>query len=239
MLSLYNLVIETTRRCNLECTHCLRGKRQNLNMNTFFMHQLFKEIDYISCVTFTGGEPTLPSGLKAIEYYINHGPETGSFYIVTNGKKRRAEFPSLVMKLWNFCDDNDISSIDISYDQYHGVENYQRHTFEAWLTETMLYEYGIELPMNRKEVYNVIMEGKAKEWGNREPKKEEIIWNYGYDDDKENIEVREGNIYLNCKGEVIAGCDWSYENQSDHIICTVEDDIQRAIMDYGTFDEDY
>jgi hypothetical protein len=31
----------------------------------------------------------------------------------------------------------------------------------------------------------------------------------------EDGNITEGNIYLNCEGNVIAGCDWSYESQRD------------------------
>jgi hypothetical protein len=35
--------------------------------------------------------------------------------------------------------------------------------------------------------------------------------------------MRRGNEYLNCNGNIINGCDWSYENQEKYKICAVED----------------
>ena len=60
-LSIDNLIIEITRRCNMACAHCLRGDAQNIDIDPSYMLKLLRDnnIDYISMVTFTGGEPTL------------------------------------------------------------------------------------------------------------------------------------------------------------------------------------
>jgi hypothetical protein len=41
----------------------------------------------------------------------------------------------------------------------------------------------------------------------------------------EDEDIREGNVYLNCEGYIIGGCDWSFESQRDwdNIISTVEE----------------
>jgi len=35
-------------------------------------------------------------------------------------------------------------------------------------------------------------------------------------------EFNDLTIYLNAKGQLVNGCDWSYENQEKHIICDLE-----------------
>ena len=91
-MDIYNLVIETTRRCNLACPHCLRGSKQGISMKPEYIRKLLSQIECISNVTFSGGEPTLPSGMKAIDEFISCIPNVSSFYIVTNGMKCRAKF---------------------------------------------------------------------------------------------------------------------------------------------------
>jgi hypothetical protein len=39
----------------------------------------------------------------------------------------------------------------------------------------------------------------------------------------ENIQEGVIDFYLNCKGEIINGCDWSYSSQRKHKICDVAD----------------
>ncbi len=207
-MNVNGLVIETTRRCNVSCSHCLRGNSQPISMKYGYLHSLLSQVNHIGCITFTGGEPTLPSGLRVIEWFINYHytPNVDNFYIVTNGKHRRSKLPYLLNRLWHLCGDNEISGVDISNDVYH--DNCE-HNFVYWLEEVMLYEYGIELPVHERECYSVVQEGRASDWGIRENEPEEIIWQYVDAEMQDKIEIKEGNLYLNCKGEIIAGCDWS------------------------------
>lgn len=57
-INVYNLVIEVTRRCNMCCTHCLRGDAQDLDISDEVLETVARNIQP-SSVTFTGGEPSL------------------------------------------------------------------------------------------------------------------------------------------------------------------------------------
>jgi len=50
-MDIYNLVIEVTRRCNMECEHCLRGEAENVDMDIKYIEKLFQKIDYISTLS--------------------------------------------------------------------------------------------------------------------------------------------------------------------------------------------
>ena len=56
-ISVNNLIIEITRKCNMNCEHCLRGNSQNIDVNFEHVEKLFSQIDYISTLSFGGGEP--------------------------------------------------------------------------------------------------------------------------------------------------------------------------------------
>lgn len=49
-----NLVIETTRRCNMRCPHCLRGSTQNVNIPTRYIDEVFKRVSYVGTLTVSG-----------------------------------------------------------------------------------------------------------------------------------------------------------------------------------------
>ena len=144
-MQLDNLVVEVTRRCNMACEHCLRGEPQNKTLKDEDMYNILRQVSYISSVTFTGGEPTLPSGMKVIERFMEICNElavdVGSFYIVTNAKVWRDKLPALINRLYNFCDDNEISHIDISGDRYHCGDV---DTFKWRLEEELMYNFGLE-----------------------------------------------------------------------------------------------
>lgn len=52
-----SLIVEVTRKCNMECSHCLRGPGEETFLNPDHIEKLFSRIDTIGCITFTGGEP--------------------------------------------------------------------------------------------------------------------------------------------------------------------------------------
>ena len=43
----YNLMLEVTRRCNLQCEHCMRGEAQNIDMPTKILKKALTQFDEI------------------------------------------------------------------------------------------------------------------------------------------------------------------------------------------------
>jgi hypothetical protein len=241
-----DLVIEVTRRCNMKCAHCLRGEPQNKTLKEEHLRNLLRQVSYISNVTFTGGEPTLPSGLKMINKFIDlchaYEVEVGNWYIVTNGLKYRSNLPRTIWRLQNLCCDNEVSGIDISDDKFHESDSYDRSNF-SWQLEEGLLEEGIgydEVTVGKRgEIYSVIAEGRGKtnQIGDRNMVGESLIYDF-YDNE---LQIREGTLYLNCNGNIILGCDWSYESQelqTEHILCKVEDSIFDAVKEKGELEEE-
>jgi len=240
-MNIRDIVIEVTRRCNMKCAHCLRGEAQNKTMKEEHLRNLLRQTSYINCVTFTGGEPTLPSGLNMINEFIDlcfeYNVEVGNWYIVTNGLKWRSKLPRTIWRLHNLCTENDISGIEVSNDKYHESNAIQREDFIYHL-QNGLYDEGIdeeEISVGKRgEINLVIAEGRAlSNWiGERNNIGESLTYEI-YNDE---VEIREGTLYLNCNGNVILGCDWSYksqETQTDHFLCKVEDSIEDAIREKG------
>lgn len=63
------LIIEVTRRCNMECGHCLRGDAQNADILLSAIDGVLDQTEAIGRLIITGGEPTL--NLEAIQYIAN------------------------------------------------------------------------------------------------------------------------------------------------------------------------
>ena len=72
------LAIEITRRCNLNCLFCGKGKSQNLDITKEIIDKTLDEMDgvYINNLRISGGEPTLAPDIicclfdKIIEKHI-------------------------------------------------------------------------------------------------------------------------------------------------------------------------
>ena len=216
-MEIYDLAIEVTRKCNMSCEHCLRGSKQNIDIDLNYIDSLFNKVNYISNLSITGGEPSL--SIKAINHIIKTIKKKkivlGSFYIATNGKNIKPEFVLSAMELYLLCEEKESCSIQKSIDYYH-----EENEDESLLQALSFYSER----NNRKG--SLINQGKAKKHGlgQRENNKEEF--------EVDENRIIEGRIYLNALGKVIAGCDWSYKEQKQHTICDIKEFCIDKVLEY-------
>jgi len=207
-----NLSIEVTRQCQLECSHCLRGDAEPINIQHKFIDELFSEIEYIDNLTITGGEPFL--NMRAIRYITQFikSKKVGvnSFYIATNGllfeknntfvRKTLTE----LIDLWMAVYDKEMSIIEISKDKFHGYGCY---------ISPDNYLYGLAFVNDRGETlneYGIIPEGRGinfTEITQRAPLKY-----------KREPEYSDDHIALTAKGGICWDCDMSYKNEDKYAI---------------------
>lgn len=80
-------MIELTRRCNLNCKHCMRGDAQNIDISYDVLDKVFDNMNGVQKLSFTGGEPFLAKD-KMI-YILNKIMENNiiicEFSVITNG----------------------------------------------------------------------------------------------------------------------------------------------------------
>lgn len=211
-MTIHTAIIEITRRCNMKCEHCLRGDAENCDINQKDIDSFMEKVSYISSLTITGGEPSLKP--KTIRYIIQsakkHEVSIGNFYVATNAKKITEEFVLSLLSLWLYCEENEISVVHWSNDQYHENSREGIKMLRALSFASARYE---DTERNNRLI---IPEGRAKYWGEGLPRSD-----YGFEIDEER--VTEGAVYLNAKGQIISGCDWSYENQEDHFVCDIDE----------------
>ena len=230
-----NLIIEITRRCNSNCAHCLRGPAQDIDITKETIEQLFvnNDIEYISCITFIGGEPTL--NIQAINDFIDiceyRNIDVGSFYIVINGSLVPNELILTIARLYNFCSDNEISQIQVSESDFYYDQN-----------QDEISKLEIFKIFSRKQTANnlhLIKEGNAIEWTNDYANGEGRT----IDIDSENAALVEdpdeynenrnisGDLYLNVEGNIIGCCDLSYISQDEHKLGNVKTDSLKNIIE--------
>lgn len=222
-LNISDLIIESTRRCNMVCDHCLRGSAEALNMSRDIQETFLNHIDQINTITFTGGEPSLyPQAIndfvdicEAKNIYVD------GFYIATNAKKISDEFISAILRLYLFCGDNEMSSVDISNDQFHGNDPEAVKKLQAFTFARLKYTEQPRHFINQGFYADNFGDGREEE-----PSGFEIDDNC----------ISENQVTLNCEGNIIAGCDWSFDRQreEDVIVCHVsEKDYPRAFETYN------
>lgn len=224
-------VIEITRRCNMCCAHCLRGDAENVDIQEKYINAFLDSFSgrrYIGTIVFTGGEISL--NIPAIRYILKAVKErnisVGSFYMVTNGKAvdKMEDLALASLEWWNYCDEKDeyLCGLCISSDNFHEEISDE----SASILSGLKYNRD-DMVTDFHEKY-LLNEGRAKtlndDWSlKREPRTPELVVDYT-GNDKIGININEGELYLNTVGDVVVGCDWSYESQRKYRIGNVMDE---------------
>lgn len=216
-----SVVIEVTRRCNMCCAHCLRGDAENVDIQEKYIDAFldsFEEGAYIGSLTFSGGEISL--NIPAIRYILKsvkeRGIAVGSFYMVTNGKAadKMADLAMASLEWWNYCDDKDdnVCGLCISSDDFH----------EEIPNESKSILSGLKYSRNDKVTdfhrAFLVNEGRAKNLDSNVYKKRELHVDkleYGFSETG-GIDFCSGDLYLSAVGDIVSGCDLSYESQKKY-----------------------
>jgi len=209
----------------------LRGDPENKDISRRVINQIVKQNVYANSVTFTGGEPFLHmAGIKYFLDGIHYGSfEYGNWYIVTNGTKLPRDLHYILEQLTIYGQDNEISALAISDDQFHkkarGHINYNLDCYlEMW---SIKYD-------KRGDIFKPIGEGR---WAGGE-KQAKRGFKYYVDADSEEIVSEEGTIYIDVRGNVVFGCDLSYESQRREKVGNIfEETLEEIVLKHGEKEE--
>ena len=223
--SMDRFLVEVTRKCNMKCKHCLRGKAQSTELDLTHVDNLFKHVTHINSICFTGGEPSLaPHKIIGIKELIQHHKITlGHFGIVTNGKNMTEEFIDACNQVYDICNYKENCIVEISGDKWHGRIN-RKDAYE-YLGKNL--KCSIRQREGWDENENVSM-GNAVNL-NTERMARLFIPRMGND-----FKVG-GYLNLSALGNINPTCELSFnaEDQDEHIIChSSHPHIYEAINNY-------
>lgn len=226
-----NLIIEVTRMCNLECGHCMRGEREPRILDIKHLENLLPEIHCIGSITLTGGEPALVvhTLIEIRNCLVKHRVEVQNFYLVTNGTMITPAFVLEMINWWCMCTINEGTHIQISRSLWHGNGDIDISMLQAL---SFFSERGMLMEDE------LISEGRAVGIA----PKEEMVGEYlGATLSEKTLSI-DGELYINCLGMFVSGCDYSYENQNKRALMriTESDNIKSLVAilkDRGEYEE--
>lgn len=220
-----NLVLEVTRKCNMNCPHCLRGPAQRVEMDLEIINRITTQTSFIHTLTISGGEPSLAgrtiNHLRWALYFNNC--ELSQFWMTVNARFFKKDFYDALWELYDACYDKDNCVLTISGDQYHSAMS--RVAFDKY-SELPFFNTS---RMQSIEDHMLLSEGRAAKYqmGYREVEVQKTISDYCLDD-----ELYIGDtIYINAKGDVILCCDLSYISQKKHSLGNVlQEPLEQILM---------
>lgn len=241
-MKVYGLILEVTRRCNMNCAHCLRGEQEDVDMSMETMKKAFDLFDEVCEITFTGGEPSLNVPLinAAIDLMQKKNMSPSSFFIATNGKENVDELLAASDRLYYMCQETTstkpvgydaishmydylkeeyMGSIALSCDNYHEpipLGNVIKLMSRSYFSAAKIQKFDNE--------HKVIDRGRA--YGLDAPKRVPYPMAFSGEDDMFE------QIYVNVHGDILADCDQDYDNQRFESCGNVYDgDITSVLQD--------
>lgn len=216
-LEIERLSIEITRRCNMKCSHCMRGNARNTDINPAYITNILKHTQNIGYLNLTGGEPSM--NVEAIRFVLNNLKRrkipVGSFHIVTNGSQTSMsdEFIEISKKLYAYQQEESHPEqldcmLEMSNDRFHD-NTYHDEVYQKLSTYPF---FSNRYTNSNREGVPLIKQGRSK-IGYQAP-----VSTIGLDDGNRVY----GDVYLNVLGYLIAAGDLSYRNQQKHTICHSE-----------------
>lgn len=254
-LSYKELAIEVTRRCNMQCSHCMRGPAENHTISKEVIDRLFEEVSVVARLLLTGGEPFLePEMMDYIfDAIIKRKIPIEKIDVVTNGTIRDKRIAESFNKIGKYVADNwsktltkkhmrQIVTISISNDSYHMKED---------ITETLKFYRGllndncIILKKNQKDINEVLCLGNAaddsfvldagKKYLYKITPYRVLFFN---DDDGTPLAI-DTMIQIGYDGKILIGEDSSYLQQDKNNYGSILQKHISTLLAEGAFDEPF
>lgn len=246
------VALETTRRCNMKCEHCMRGESQNIDMPKEYIDALLdnSDISRIGQICFSGGEPTLNPEIivYTINKIISNNIDVRSIVMVTNGKVFNKEIVDAFNRFNEYVNQMEIKEIEKLDFDYNVIDkeewiksvtdNHARITFSIDkfhypITDDVKSQYyqnakGIVITEHDLEDDKILKTGNANFGKEYNYRLEPIIYANG------NWIVTE--LYITAKGYITTPGDGTYSDMDKINIGHINNlNIEKMLSEYGKY----
>lgn len=153
----FQLKIDLTRKCNLNCKFCMRGNSQNKDISTEIIDKLISEIKnfYFVSIQVSGGEPFLNPEMFSylIDKLIENKIVFRNFNVYTNGTIKSEIIRNSLKKITQYLD-----FIDKEYSEYFEVNKhfcsnmYQKNEQSKVFVVISTYQHNTDIYDSEKAV---------------------------------------------------------------------------------------
>lgn len=219
-LQVQTLCIEVTRRCNMNCAHCMRGDAQNKDLDPSTLKPLFSAINTVDDLTPTGGEPSLNvRGLNQItDAIVDNGVSVQGIYLVTNGKEITRDFVEAFGEMLMATEmEEEACGLALSQDMFHDKIPLRN--------KRLLQLFACYRDDDKKTDWTKVPPaeiGRAAEMtvvNTRPPCRTTTLYAEAYDDSTIIID----SLAMTVDGYLLPCGDYSYEEVEDLAVCNVKD----------------
>ena len=219
-----NLCLIIGEDCNLNCLHCLRGKKTKEVMSDEVIEETFCKIKYIHNLNICGGEPTMHIDRlqKVIETIVKKRIFVDNISVTINGTIYSKKLIDLAKYFVRYSNHHRFKrntfKIFISLDKYHFYEMQRLGLCQQFYSNMNKYKKSRFFADFRELDYNLFNEGNARYLNDS---KEDFIPHlpiiayagYGMEEDRENGVCNIGPLVTISTDGLITEDNVSFESQ--------------------------
>lgn len=211
-LRVYSLIVETSRMCNFQCEHCLRGNSETEYLREKTIEQIKDQIDEVYEFVPGGGEPFIDdTAISYLQQLLSLVKEKGCdcVYIPTNGtvdplQPDIVDTIKLILSFLELRNDENLEGtfhVKISRDQYHKDQGDYHENWD-------LFGNWVSKENQILEDHQIIQMGRAERYGlGQHPYPRQLSYEYMENYDTLDIDT----LYVTTTGYCFSSCDLSYD----------------------------
>lgn len=230
------LEIVASKKCNLACEHCMRGDAKNEEISKETYDAIFEKVSVIENLNLGGGEISLSPVIIAnlVDSLEENNVIVNSFAVTTNGTFLIQEYIDELLRLKAYidkCRDKNITAftklpepyfyIVVSTDDFHLDQMIKNgYTLDNLLDNIKRYReaFGDEcIEFKGYCDFEVLDEGRAKKLpemdGINKVIPKPLSQRFSYTPLSQETSIIDGFLSISSDGEVLPGCNFSFENE--------------------------
>lgn len=165
-LFIQNLGLIITEKCNLKCSHCMRGTCTSKDMSNEVIDEIFEQVDSIGNLTICGGEPTLaiPTLERIFSSIIANNTLLDCTTVTINGTNYSQELIWLLDEIDKYMQPSKFDTnawMGISRDPFHMQEIIRLGLRKQYIENLKKYSENKHFLQYREITKKLFREGRA------------------------------------------------------------------------------
>ncbi|MBE6156003.1 MAG: radical SAM protein [Firmicutes bacterium] len=233
-----------TNKCNLNCDHCLRGKKDCISMADEVISHTLDQVESVGNLVISGGEPTLAIDKieKIVAHIIDNHILVDTITLTINGTIYSEKLLAILDEIDKYIGSDTVRALfAISLDRYHLSEIEKKNLVDTMNENLVKYRESKFFFGYRGIGKKLYKQGNAENLNPNllvplRPIKTYITYNNKYKLDLENGKCNIGPVVTINPVGIITEADASIKNQEDlyYYGNVLLDSIEESLLDNGS-----
>ena len=164
---------------------------------------------------------------ELLQLFQKYRVNVNNVYIVTNGKDITPEFIMACLEWYLYCDDNELSAIALSQDEFH--DEIEQTNIEKLKALSFFNDTDKTVDFRKSYVLNI---GRAKKLNNQRKQQPIRVQPTAYINESSNeLNIVDCNLAITVNGDILSDADYEYTETDNIKIGDTNDKLEELFTD--------